>query len=341
MKVLPLTFKLISLILLLGSFLTLLLTLITGGTEDSALGKFYWLQTDCSKYPGSPIQGQCRWTYYHLCGVASNGKNTNCVKSKPAYPFSPRDNFSSRDKIPASFLNDRNKYFFMSRIGWAFAIIGLFFLFCAVLPFITYILFGGRFGWIFWILYGLSFLFTVIGVALSTAVFTSGKNVFGHANNKASLGARILSTAWITIGCFIVNLFVIAYIRVSRGGKASDDYIPPVYQEAEPAVTEKKPGFFKRTFGRKEKYPVDDAAALQADGLSAENAVGGQRFTDTVSGDGSLGAANSRGHYSLNSKTENAPQYTSYMPSEQYEQQVQDVMRKLEQEKAAAAAAPQ
>lgn len=231
-------FKILSSLLILGSFACLILTLITGAKTTSGISKFYWLETDCSKYPGSPIQGTCRWTSYSLCGVDSKGKNVDCTSSRAGYPFSPKDNFNSNKSIPAPFMNSRNKYYYMSRIGWAFSVIGLYFLLCSFVMIIVWLILG-KLGWLFWWIYFVSFIFVAVSAALSTAVFSSGKGVFNHNGNSAKLGSRVLVTTWVTVGAYIVNFFVLTYLWVTNKKYNGNRYAE---YEKEPDISEEERG---------------------------------------------------------------------------------------------------
>lgn len=218
MKLLRQLLKPVSLILLLGSMLTLILTLITGSTNKSIMSRFYWLETDCSGYPGAPISGRCRWTSYNLCGVSS-GKNSGCTSRSAAYAFSPKDNFSNTRNVPRPFINSRNKFFYMSRIGWAFEIVALFFLLCATLVFFVYAL--GFMKWLFWPFYILAFLFVATSAAILTAAYVIGKKDFNNAGNRTTIGSRAMSTLWITVGAMLFNLFLLSFLALTKRSKSN------------------------------------------------------------------------------------------------------------------------
>ena len=61
-----------------------------------------------------------------MCGVDHN-KNAHCGKSQAAFPYSPEDNFGRNSGIPQNFIDDRDTYYYLSRVGWAFILVGLFF----------------------------------------------------------------------------------------------------------------------------------------------------------------------------------------------------------------------
>lgn len=214
MKIFRGLLKTFSILLILGTVLTLLLTLLTGGTQTSILKKFYWLETDCSEYPGSPIQGRCRWTSYGLCR-AENGSNVDCTHAAAAYPFSPSRNFNSNDNLPKKFVDNKNYYYYTSRIGWGFTLVGTAFVFFSWIPFFTLLYLHDKFKSVeavFWILWSLSILFVVPGVALLTAAYVKGRNVFNDNGNSAHLGTKPMAVAWTSVFLlfFSIPFFVFA-----------------------------------------------------------------------------------------------------------------------------------
>jgi SUR7 family protein len=72
------------------------------------------------------------WTLYTVCGSTSNGKNVNCGKRSPAYPFDPVDNFGA-DNVPPEFHDHSRLYFYGSRFMFAFLLIALTFTTVSVL----------------------------------------------------------------------------------------------------------------------------------------------------------------------------------------------------------------
>lgn len=209
---------------LLGTALTLFLTILTGATEKSILKKFYWLEVDCSDFPGAPISSdRCRWTNYGLCGV-SNNENSDCTHDVAAYPFAPSRNFNSDENLPDAFVNNDNYYYYTSRIGYGFSLVGIAFLVFSFLPFFI-ILFSNAwykgFKTIFWILYSSALLFIIVGIALSTTAYAKGRNHFRDAGYTANLGTKAMSTAWTTFFLMLFNIPFIAYATSQSSGSSS------------------------------------------------------------------------------------------------------------------------
>lgn len=266
MKLLRQLLKPVALIILLGSLLTLVLTLITGSTNRSIMGRFYWLETDCSQYPGAPISGRCRWTSYNLCGV-SGGKNSGCTSSSAGYAFSPKDNFSNTQNVPRAFITGRNRFFYMSRIGWAFEVIALFFLLCATLVFFVYAL--GFLKWLFWPFYVLALLFMAVSAAILTAAYVLGKNDFSNAGNRTTLGSRAISTLWITVGALIFNLFLLTFLAVTGHPKSNRT---SKYGRSGRALGAEK----ANSYSSPEDRPVDSTSYTDVDSSDRQGAPAGR-----------------------------------------------------------------
>ena len=196
---------------LLGTALLLFLSILTGGTETSILRRFYWLETDCSRFPGAPVDTRCRWTNYGICSV-SDGKNTDCTHASAAFPFSPSRNFHSNENLPSAFVDHANYYYYTSRIGYGFALV-------IVAKGASAASTG-----IFWALYALAIIFIVIAVALWTACYARGRSKFRDAGFSADLGTKAMATSWATVFLILFNIPFIAGAFAKWGGFKNRKY---------------------------------------------------------------------------------------------------------------------
>lgn len=195
-------FTLVPIFFLLGSTLLLILTVINGSGTSSILGKFYWSETDTSGIPGAQF-GRTRWTFYRSCGVR-NGHNADCTKSSVAYPYSPKDNFNSEQGLPESFISSRKTYYYLSRIGWAFTLVGLFFTVVAliVVPLNFCFAIGGALAAISTFL---AFLFVITAACLITAAHVKGRNAFNNAGHSSKIGAKAFGILWAAVACLLIT----------------------------------------------------------------------------------------------------------------------------------------
>ncbi|KAK6458373.1 SUR7/PalI family-domain-containing protein [Scheffersomyces xylosifermentans] len=269
-------FTIVPLFFLLGSIVLLVFSNIVGASEKSVLKKFYWIEVDASgltNVPFSPI----RWTSYRLCGVDGN-KNSNCQSSSPALPFSPRDNFGSDSGIPQGFIDNRDVYYYLTRISYAFLLIGLFFAVISLLALFISICLPRVIAAIGSFLTFLSLLFTITAAACLTAAHVKGRNEFNNAGHSAKLGAVAFGVLWAAVACLIISFVtsIIAsatsrrnhsneyYSKEAAGGGAaatlhdSHNYEEPTLyedpQSTQPATDTSKFRFFRV---RPNKEPVE------------------------------------------------------------------------------------
>lgn len=192
-------------LLLAGAALLLFFVLLTGGTEGSVLKNWYWLEADTSQIQGAPFQ-TTRWTSYNVCGV-SNGDNTDCSATKAAFPFSPVDNFGTSNGVPQSFIDDRDTYYYLSRIGWAFLLVGLFFTILAlfIAPIAMCMTHGIITGGFTTFSSMVALLFTITAACLLTAAYVKGRNAFSDAGYDAHLGVKLFAFLWTAVACLILS----------------------------------------------------------------------------------------------------------------------------------------
>jgi hypothetical protein len=115
----------VSLLVLAGGLVLQILTILSGGIDGSPINQFYFLEaSNIGNIPGA--RNPARWTFFAVCGVDSNGRNTNCGSPVPALPFDPPRNFGTTTGVPSQFIGT-HKFFYLSRFMWVFYIIALFF----------------------------------------------------------------------------------------------------------------------------------------------------------------------------------------------------------------------
>jgi len=115
----------------------LFFVILAGVNESVPLNEIFFLSADISSFhttvdspSGFPllrhflIAGYGQWTLWGVCGATTDGKNVNCEKHTPAYPFSPADNFGSHN-VPADFSENEDFFYYTSRFMFAFFLITL------------------------------------------------------------------------------------------------------------------------------------------------------------------------------------------------------------------------
>lgn len=106
------------------SLLFLFFIILAGVSDSTPLNKTYFLQADTSGISGANDVSQ--WTYFYVCGE----DNLDCGKAKAALPFGHAWD-KDADNVPAGIAGSHsgtsNKFYLLSRFGWVFLILALFF----------------------------------------------------------------------------------------------------------------------------------------------------------------------------------------------------------------------
>ena len=121
-------------IILLAGGIVLQILVILSGLKGTPMNEVYFLQasTNGIKGSGEYFHNPTRWTYLSICGVA-DGKNSDCGKKAADIPFDPVANFKTTSGVPEKFVTKPKRFFYLSRVAWAFYLIALFFAACALL----------------------------------------------------------------------------------------------------------------------------------------------------------------------------------------------------------------
>lgn len=194
----------ISLIALLGAGLLLFFNILCGASTSSVLGEFYWLEAGTSGIPGA--HSTTRWTNYNSCGVR-NGRNYDCTSSSAAYPMSPRANFGTDTGVPSGLRSRHGITYYLSRVGWAFLLLGLLFTLLALLPVavslclpsLSILGIGSNFAT------NAALLFTILAAALLTAAYVKARNSFRSAGNHTSLGRKMFAFVWTSVFLLLLS----------------------------------------------------------------------------------------------------------------------------------------
>ncbi|SCU98302.1 LAMI_0F13982g1_1 [Lachancea mirantina] len=189
------------LFLLLGAGLLTFFVILSGARETGVLKDFYWFEADTSGFNSAP--NRTRWYNYQWCGV-SNGALNSCSSTKPATPFSPRDNFGSSGAMPKSFLDNRNTYYYLSRVAWAMLLIGIFYLVCAIVPMIVSIFMATVVGSFMAVLsLWLATFFITLAACLYTGCYVKARNAFHDGNRAARLGPKNFGFIWTSVALLL------------------------------------------------------------------------------------------------------------------------------------------
>jgi len=167
---------------------------ILSGLETDPENQIYFLQTTLNGVPHNGFPSPIRWTYLRLCGV-ENGLNGNCLPTVADPPFSPVNNFGTTQGLPDTFSQHENYWYYLSRIGWAFYLVALFFAVVAVS--LGLLAFCTRLG----AYLSSSFTFLAVGMqavaaSLMTAWVVQGHRAFANSGQEVSYGVKAIAFTW-------------------------------------------------------------------------------------------------------------------------------------------------
>ncbi len=107
------------------SLLFLFFIILAGVSTVTPFSKTYFLKADTAGIDGAH-NGVSQWTYFYVCGEG----NTDCGKAKAALPFGHAWNGDASNVpsgIAGSHSGSNNKFYLLSRFGWVFLLLALFF----------------------------------------------------------------------------------------------------------------------------------------------------------------------------------------------------------------------
>lgn len=189
------------LVLLLGAGLLSFFAILGGARQTGVLRKFYWLEANTGGFNNAPAT--TRWFNYDWCGV-ENGALQECSSRSAAKPFSPRDNFGDSAALPASFVEKRKTYYYLSRVAWAMLLVGIFFIVCAIVPLVatafTASVWAGSFAALtLW----LALFFVMLSACLYTGCYVKARNSFADSGRRAKLGKKNFAFIWTSVALLL------------------------------------------------------------------------------------------------------------------------------------------
>lgn len=206
----------LSFLFLLGAGLLCFFLILSGARSTGTLSEFYWFVADTNGFNSAPARTM--WFNYQWCGV-ENGKLFDCSDRVAAQAFSPRDNFGASSEMPTTFLNNRDTYYYLSRVGWAMLLIGLFSIVLTIIP-ATVMIFKTITSMAIWNTIGnwTSLFFILLSACLYTGCYAKAKVGFDGRSRFSKLGPRNFAFIWTSV--FLLLLTAIwATITVGIHGK--------------------------------------------------------------------------------------------------------------------------
>ena len=214
----------LSLLFLLGSGLLTFFIILSGAKTTGVLKEFYWFEADTSGLNNAA--STTRWFNYKSCGY-ENGKYLGCSSTKAAYPFSPKDNFGSSTNMPSPFENNRDTFYYLSRVGWAMLLIGLFFLIIALVPVLISVFKSGVSAVLSTVALWVAFFFITLSACLYTGCYVKGRSDFRDDGRSAKLNIKMFAFLWTTVFLLLLSALwslILSVIFGVKKAKGSKDY---------------------------------------------------------------------------------------------------------------------
>ncbi|KAM3550534.1 hypothetical protein MY1884_008199 [Beauveria asiatica] len=195
---------LVGLVLMGVSLLFLFFIILAGVTTVTPFDKTYFLRADTSGIDGARSVSQ--WTYLYVCGPG----NTDCGGAKAALPFGHAWNKDASNVPPGlagSHSGSSDKFFLLSRFGWVFLLLALFF--CTLTFFSSFLACCGRLGSaIATFVSFFALLFHALGSSLLTATYSLAQDKFSADNRNSRLGRYGFGFLWGSFAALLIAVIV-------------------------------------------------------------------------------------------------------------------------------------
>lgn len=167
--------------------------------------------------PSDNLPNPVRWTLYNYCGV-QDGKNYECTDTSAAFPFTPQTAFGTTEGIPQDFIENRDTYYYLTRISYGFYIAVIFFTVVAL--FLTFFGCISRLGSaLAAALTFLALLFQMATSAMETAAYVMARNKLNDAGYDAHLGVKMMAFTWTATACLLLAFILLTMSCCSKRDK--------------------------------------------------------------------------------------------------------------------------
>lgn len=207
-------FTIVPLALVVASAFMLFLINLSGLESTlSFLNKFYFSSVTTTE--------ETRWYNYALCYPSED--QLLCSGKVPAYPFSPADNFGA-SIVPEAFVLNRNTYYYLLRIAYAWFLLALLFAILSLFPILWSCCWRGFIsGFFASIIVGISLFFSILGALFETGVHALGVSVFKKAGYTAALGTNMMIIMWLTVAFMLIAWLWMFFVGIHGAEKVYDD----------------------------------------------------------------------------------------------------------------------
>lgn len=144
----------------------------------------------------------------------------NCTGTTAGLAFEPQKVFGTTNGIPKDFIENRDTYYYLTKIAFAFYLITTAFTFFTLcLSFFA--CFSRLGGAISAFINFLGLLFMMAAAAMNTAAYVMAKNAFSDENVRAKLGVKAFAFTWTVVACLLLSFLLLCCSCVR--GRTGDD----------------------------------------------------------------------------------------------------------------------
>lgn len=181
--------------------------LLAGVRESTPLDQIFFFEFDTSEISSS-LPNPVRWTLYSYCGVSASGRNINCTSRTAGLAFEPQNVFDTTTGIPQDIIDNRDTYYYLTKISFAFYLITAFFAFVSFLL-STFACFSRLGGAASAFINFLALLFVAAASSMTTAAYVMARNAFSGENVESSLGVKAFAFTWAIVACLLLSFLLL------------------------------------------------------------------------------------------------------------------------------------
>lgn len=201
----------INIFLLAGANLLFIFIILGGAVNHFPFNDFWWVKADTSDI--SNAYPETGWYFWGACNI--NDKS-QCDLA-PGYPIDPTRNFGTSTGVPDDF-SSGSKFYYLSRFGFAFLLIG--FVFAALAFLINLVGFYlESIEKIGILLVTLATFFTAGACAFYTSVAVLARNAFSSQNKSTKVGAKSFGILWAAFVTLLIIWFTLCAANITNSYK--------------------------------------------------------------------------------------------------------------------------
>lgn len=187
--------------------------------DATPLNQVYFFEFDTNQISES-LPNPVRWTLFNYCAVSDSGKNIDCSSTHPGLAFEPQNVFGTTQGIPDDLINNRDTYYYLTKISFAFYLIFVTFTTFSLL--VSFLACFSRLGGATAAFFNfLGLLFGAAASAMITAAYVMARNAFTDNDIHSAIGVKAFAFTWAAVAASLLS-FMLLCCTCAFGRRASD-----------------------------------------------------------------------------------------------------------------------